>query len=412
MANRKVALLLRARTRDGKRRHLNLAMAANGKIRPLWAIYNNQPTHFPAGKYYLRYKRGKQLVFECVGSDLAVAQVQLRKKMNVLEALMLGNAVGESETPVSRVRLSTAISLYLDDIAARKSLRTANGYGYVLEQFRQGCAEEYLDALDRADMVGFIVAQKKQGLSERTIFNRVGYLDTFFRANGVPKLLANREWPKFVQKVVKAYGHEELSRLLAAADAEDRIAFKFFLGTGCREREVQFACWRDLNFADSTFTVTAKPDLNFKPKDCEERVIPIPDDLVEALRERRKANLTARLIFTNSRGGPEGHFLRRLKVLAQRTGLNCAACVNKVGQSCREYPVCDRWELHALRKTFATMHHDSGVGARTIQAWLGHSDLETTLRYLKVNENRSATTRHAVNHTFGKLFESKPVLVA
>ena len=120
MANRKVALLLRAKTRDGKRRYLNLALAANGKIRPLWAIYNNQPTHFPKGNYYLRYKRGKQLVFECVGSDLAVAQVQLRKKMNVLEALMLGNAVGESETPVSRVRLTTAISLYLDDIAARK----------------------------------------------------------------------------------------------------------------------------------------------------------------------------------------------------------------------------------------------------------------------------------------------------
>jgi hypothetical protein len=73
MANRKVALLLRAKTRDG-RRYLNLASAANGKIRPLWAIYNNQPTHFPNGNYYLRYKRGKQLVFECVGSDLAVAQ--------------------------------------------------------------------------------------------------------------------------------------------------------------------------------------------------------------------------------------------------------------------------------------------------------------------------------------------------
>lgn len=61
----------------------------------------------------------------------------------------------------------------------------------------------------------------------RTIFNRVGYLDTFLRASGVPKLLENREWPRFTEKVVKAYSHEELFRLLAAANAEDRIALKF-----------------------------------------------------------------------------------------------------------------------------------------------------------------------------------------
>jgi integrase len=224
--------------------------------------------------------------------------------------------------------------------------------------------------------------------------------------------LENREWPRVTEKVIKAYSLEELTDLFAAADAEDRIAFKFFLGTGCRERGVQFACWRDLNFSDSTFTVTAKPDLAFSPKDYEERVIPMPDDLIEALRERRKAHPTARLIFTNGRGGPEGHFLRRLKILAQRAGVNCGDCVNKVGKSCREVPLCDRWELHALRKTFATMHHDAGVSARTIQSWLGHSDLETTLRYLKVNDNRSATTRTQVNNTFRNLFRAKPVLVA
>jgi len=65
-----------------------------------------------------------------------------------------------------------------------------------------------------------------------------------------------------------------------------------------------------------------------------------------------------------------------------------------------------------MRKTFATMHHDAGVSARTIQDWLGHSDLETTLRYLKVSDNRSAATRKQVNNTFGGLFRPKPVLVA
>jgi integrase/recombinase XerD len=412
MANLKVALLLRAKTTNGNRPYLNPVMAGNGKIRPLWAVYKNQPTHFPDGVYYLRHKQGKRVVFEQVGSDLSVAQIELRRLKNLLEAKLLGNSVDKAEAPASRIRLDSAIELYLDDIAARRTLRTAKGYRYVLELFRKRCQREYLNELGRADMVAFIAKQKEQGISNRTICNQVANLDTFFRANGLPKLLANADRPEYTEKLVKAYSREELSRLLAAADPEDRIAFKFFVGTGCREREVQFACWSGVNFADATFTVKEKLDLGFSPKDKEEREIPLPDDLLEVLRERRKTNPTTRLIFTNGQGGPEGHFLRRLKKLALRASLNCGECVNKVGQSCREHPVCNRWELHAMRKTFATMHHDAGVSARTIQDWLGHSDLETTLRYLKVSDNRSAATRKQVNNTFGELFRPKPVLVA
>ena len=341
-----------------------------------------------------------------------MAQIQLLRRRNLLEAKALGNAVEEAEAPISHVRLDSAIDLYLDEIAARRSLRTAKCYRYVLELFRMRCQREYLDELSRADMVAFIAKQKEQGLSNRTICNQVANLDTFFRANGLPKFLANADRPDYTERLVKAYSQEELSRLLAAADPEDRIAFKFFVGTGCREREVQFACWSGVNFADATFTVKEKLDLGFSPKDKEEREIPLPDDLLEALRERRKAYPKTRLIFANGQGGPEGHFLRRLKKLALRASLNCGECVNKVGQSCRENPVCNRWELHAMRKTFATMHHDAGVSARTIQDWLGHSDLETTLLYLKVSDNRSAATRKQVNNTFGELFRPKPELVA
>jgi hypothetical protein len=97
MANRKVALLLRVKTPNQQRPYLKPAVAANGKIRPLWAVYNNHPTHFPNGVYYLRYKQGKRLVFEQVGSDLAVAQVGLLRRRNLLEAKALGNAVEESD---------------------------------------------------------------------------------------------------------------------------------------------------------------------------------------------------------------------------------------------------------------------------------------------------------------------------
>jgi integrase len=46
------------------------------------------------------------------------------------------------------------------------------------------------------------------------------------------------------------------------------------------------------------------------------------------------------------------------------------------------------------------MHSESGVPAPTIQRWLGHSDLATTLRYLAVADLRSERTRSQVNASF------------
>jgi hypothetical protein len=39
------------------------------------------------------------------------------------------------------------------------------------------------------------------------------------------------------------------------------------------------------------------------------------------------------------------------------------------------------------------MHHEAGVSARTIQHWLRHSDLETTLKYLAASDHKSEKTR-------------------
>lgn len=69
----------------------------------------------------------------------------------------------------------------------------------------------------------------------------------------------------------------------------------------------------------------------------------------------------------------------------------------------RNASVCKRIILHKLRKTFATMHHKSGVSARTIQRWLRHSDLDTTLRYLAASDDQNPKIREQVNGTFAGL---------
>jgi integrase/recombinase XerD len=51
-----------------------------------------------------------------------------------------------------------------------------------------------------------------------------------------------------------------------------------------------------------------------------------------------------------------------------------------------------------FRATFATWSLWAGVDLRTVQQWLGHSDMESTMRYLK--PSRSQQVRDKVNEIF------------
>jgi site-specific recombinase XerD len=57
----------------------------------------------------------------------------------------------------------------------------------------------------------------------------------------------------------------------------------------------------------------------------------------------------------------------------------------------------DFW-LHKFRATFATWSLWAGVDLRTGLQWLGHSDMESAMRYLK--PSRSQQVREKVNEIF------------
>jgi integrase len=150
------------------------------------------------------------------------------------------------------------------------------------------------------------------------------------------------------------------------------------LKLGLREQELMFAEWTDVNWQDSTFRVQGKQHWEFKVKDSEQREVPIPADLLERLREWRRTRPKSKLIVGTASDKPNGHFLRALKRLAKREGLNCGSC-----GGCRGTGDCQQWTLHKLRRTYATTLLRNGVDVRTVQAYAGHADMETTLRYLR-----------------------------
>jgi len=251
----------------------------------------------------------------------------------------------------------------------------------------------------RKDLLDHMALLKEDWLSPRTIHNHMMRVNTFLRANKVTALLAKSDKPQYDEKAPSAYDCDRLRVLFSVADPEQRILFEFFLGTGFREQEVMHCTWKNVDFKGKVITVRSKPEMNFRVKDKEERSVPVPDSLIAALAMRKK-NSTSMLVFPGPTGKPNGHFLRILQNLALRAGLNCGECVNKRGRSCATHPVCGEWGLHKFRKTYAIMHCEAGVSPPTIQRWLGHSDLSTTLRYLAVADMRSERTRNLVNASF------------
>jgi integrase/recombinase XerD len=281
-----------------------------------------------------------------------------------------------------------------------KSHRTYQAYSVTLREFAESCSKPTIEAIDRQDILTYAKVLSDKGNVRRTVHNRLEFLKIFFNHFELKWPLLKTDRIKFTEKTVSAYSPEDIQTLMAAADRDEADLFQFLLCTGVREQEAMYATWRDVDFNGRTFQVREKLDLKFTPKDKEEGKIPIPDSLVELLRARRKRHPNSRLIFPHPNGKANGHFLRILKTAALRAGLNCGECYNKAGKCCATSPICSCIGLHRFRKTFATMHHEAGVSARTIQRWLRHSDLETTLRYLAGADDTSEKTRAQVNNTF------------
>lgn len=205
---------------------------------------------------------------------------------------------------------------------------------------------------------------------------------SFLKAQGIRGLVKKNDWPRFTEEEPEIYEEEELDKLFAACDTDEQVWFYFFLMTGMREQEVMYTYWSDINLSASIVRVSHKPDRGWTPKAYKEREIPIPTILVTSLKAwKRQSQIGCRLAFPTAGCQPKLDFLDCLKAVAQRAKLDK-----------------DNFRLHKFRATFATRCLWAGVDLRTVQQWLGHSDLESTMRYLK--PSRSRAVRKKVNEIF------------
>jgi integrase/recombinase XerD len=416
-----VQLYLRVRLTDGTYPYLKPAYASNGHLRANYAMHKGRAAYFPGSTYYLRYQRGGKRVWEPAGDQPSTALAALQRKV-----LALGEPGAESPTPTVPVSipigdtpkrlLADCVATYIAETEEHKSAKTLAAYRLTVFEFcavltrtsLKDVAREdfikniasvgiYIEDITREDILRYSAALGKKGCAPRTIRNRIDHLQIFLHQFKIPSLLTGKDLPKYTDKKVRAYNPLELGKLFGHATADESDLLHFLLCTGAREREAQYVCWSDVDLERKTYTVTEHLDLGYRPKDKEEGTLPIPDLLTNVLSERRKRNPSDRLIFPGKRGKPNGHALRIVKRLALRAGVNCGQCVNKKGQSC-SHPVCRHILLHKMRKTFASTLHHKGLPAQTLQRYLRHSDLSTTLAYIA--DQPDDQVRETINSTF------------
>jgi integrase/recombinase XerD len=259
-----------------------------------------------------------------------------------------------------------AVKKYLEQIEALKKPNTHRKYEAVLERFLDFFHDRAsIDAISADDLTRFVVTLKRDhGLGSNTILHNTVIIAQFLKRQGRSGITRELELPERITPLVKVYRHDELARFFTACSDLERALFATFLLTGFREQEVMFLYWSDVNFELRTVRATAKPELGFYPKRWEDREVPAPAELMDELRKHTHRP-NCQLVFPSPTGNREQHMLDHCKSIATRAKLDPT-----------------KFDLKTFRSTYATGMLRRGFDVRTVQHWMGHKSLETTMRYL------------------------------
>src|SRR5947199_10132008 len=105
----------------------------------------------------------------------------------------------------------------------------------------------YLADIDRKDLLkfsAFLRDVKKQ--SPRSVYNKFENIMTFLKAQGDRGLVGKNDWPRFVEEEPEVYEREELEKLFAVCDEEERLRDEFFLLAGMHEHATKHCCSYDI----------------------------------------------------------------------------------------------------------------------------------------------------------------------
>lgn len=393
MANVKVALYRYCRTESGWRRlRINPVKKGRGWDERMQVPAGQKVLEF--GEYQLRWYDGDKSIFKGVGKDLQEAVTSRDNQVLVLDAERAAAEAGRALVPDTPNRV--LLKLARDKFLEKKRLvdrddETIAQYENLTEEFLNVVNKTFADELNEVDLLKFCDALRKRGCGERTVKNYYTAIGTFLKSCSIDhkELVARENRPRKDDPLPEEYTPEEMERFMAACTTErDRLAFETYLKSGCRELELSFLEWTDIDWTNNAITIQGEKNLEllvggkpqqfrFRTKTRKSRTIPLEETLAPKLKAWYKAHPQTRFVFGTAGDLPNYHFLEAVKRTAFRAGVNCGKCAN-----CIKKDECENWTIKKFRSTFATWILRRGLDIRTVQAILGHTKIEMTAKYL------------------------------
>lgn len=361
----------------------------NGIPYPGTVLIDGAPTRSSSGTFYLEYYEDGRRVQRRVGNSPREAKDAWARHSNPEHVSDEDNPAEESNPDL--VTVQEAFDRFLREVQGSREPETWRAYSADLRWAAPKLAHRLVGQVKRSDILAAMGAGRDEGLNPKTITRRLIVALMALRNAGAVIQLKRGDWPKTTDRDVEAYETAQLRAFFGACSPSQKLLFQTFLCTGFRKREISTLTWDDVDFHHQIVKVRGKPQYRFKPKNHEERSVPVPPALIRGLAARQKAHGETQLIFPTpphptrpGYGGekPDEHHLELCKEIAWKAGLNCRRCATSRGR-CAKGPYCEKFNLHKWRHTFATKMLQSGLDIKSLQALLGHKNLTTTERYLK-----------------------------
>lgn len=172
--------------------------------------------------------------------------------------------------------------------------------------------------------------------------------------------------PKYRLKTVVYMSFEECQKYLSVIDnIRDKAIIELILNTGARRCEVANALLDNLDLKNKILLVTGKGN--------KERFLYLNNTVVNLLQQYLSTRHdNCNYLFTSFHNNKLDYndIYRIVRKYIEKAGLDVT-----------------KFSTHKLRHTFATLLYQNGTDVRQLQELLGHSNLDTTMRYTHLKNN-------------------------
>ena len=303
------------------------------------------------------------------------------------------------------MQVKNAIEKFLDFIVLEKGLaqNTFESYRNDLSEFATFLAQKRISEIEKIDkksILNYYKFLEKNAFSKATLQRRYSALNQLFKyliRQNILKtnpMLTMRRQKKEI-KLPKFLTEDEIARIIAVNCGDDsikkfrnRLIIEMLYSTGMRVSEL---CEVPLKavLVSKKDAVDDYKFITIRGKGQKERIVPLRKDVVLELQEYIKltAKKGQKYLFENDKNGAPitrrmvGMILKQAAILA---GLNP-----------------DKVSPHKIRHSFATHLLHKGLDIREIQELLGHSSIDTTAIYAKIDTKKAKEVLEKY-HPFGQ----------